>query len=117
MKVSENFTEYDFYCRCGCDKKLNQELLDLMETVRNYWNKPFIVHCTYRCKKHNKKIGGVKNSTHVKAKACDFHIRGIPIKELHEGMLELFTNNVVKNLGLYDWGCHIDIRKFKKRLW
>ena len=110
-KISEHFTKEEFSCKCGCGQCIVEpELVDKLEMIRTVIGKPVIVHCVNRCPEHNADIGGVKNSEHTKGRACDFHIRGMKIPELHEIILKMREDNTINDVGLYDWGVHIGIR-------
>ena len=47
------------------------ELSELLEKIRNIYNKPIVVTSGYRCEKLNKAVGGVKTSQHMKGEAAD----------------------------------------------
>jgi len=124
MKISNHFdTSTDqIKCSCGCGQEIiNEELFDILEDFRHYaGDKPIILHCVNRCKKHNAEIGGAKKSYHIIGSAGDFHIKGISIPELHKMALRYYYE--VKRpigLGLYDWGIHLDTSEKHKheRLW
>ena len=112
MRVSENFTEHEWSCRCGCGQMIiEKELVDVMQIIRDLIGLPVIVHCVNRCPEHNKAVGGVSNSTHLTGQAIDFHIKGIGTNKLHEHIMRFKEENIIRNVGLYDWGCHIDVRE------
>lgn len=119
-KISEHFTTEEFECRDGCGQCIIEpELVEQLEMIRNFFDKPVILypdHCVNRCKEHNEKIGGVKNSQHLKGMAADFHVQGVGMNTLHLDMIKLYNEGKIRNLGLYGWGCHIDIRK-DKHIW
>lgn len=117
MKISDNFYKSEWECQCLCGQCIKDlDLIFLAEKIRAIWNNPMIVHSVNRCRNYNRKIGGVKYSQHIQGKAIDFHISKIPVKELHKKMLELYQNNEIRNLGLYDTFVHVDVRKLK-HLW
>lgn len=65
----------EFKCKCGCGQnKINNKLLDLLDSARDEAKTPFIITSGYRCPEHNKAVNGVKNSSHVKGYAADIAI-------------------------------------------
>ena len=42
------------------------------------------IHSTYRSPAHNASIGGATNSYHMKARAVDFSVQGLPATQLHK---------------------------------
>lgn len=123
MKLSEHFDSKEFRCSCGCGKEdISPKLIVLAEDIRSIWNKPINVHSGCRCKENQKelKLRGLTNtlnSQHCECIAFDFNILGVKNKELHKKMKELYNNGKIKGLGLYDWGCHVDIRKGSQSFW
>jgi len=117
--ISEHFSESEIKCKCGCGQAIIQdELYRVMEIVREYAGGHSInVHCVNRCKKHNKEVGGVNRSQHLRGAAMDFHIPKIDMPDLHDIIIELFDSDVVRNIGLYNSFIHVDIRTGKKRFW
>ena len=110
MRVSAHFTEDEFTCRCGCGQCIVvPELVDTMEMIRNFIDKPVIVHCVNRCPQHNADVGGKENSEHIIGRACDFHVKWMRNKKLHKILLHMFDDDIVNDLGLYNWGVHVGI--------
>ena len=72
------FKKEDFLCRCGkCEMPAEVEgnLMALVENVlepaREKLGLPIIVNSGYRCERHNKAVGGVANSQHLRGEAAD----------------------------------------------
>lgn len=112
--ITDNFSEIEFTCKCGCGTTVvDDELLEMAQAFRDYIGKPMVVHCTVRCESHNRRVKGEPNSFHLPgrgAKAMDFHVRGLPISELHRIARDLWKQKEILSggLGVYDWGLHID---------
>lgn len=77
-RVSENFRFIEFQCKCGgkyssCRGiKLDKKLVDALEKIRtDYYRNGLLIVSAYRCDKHNKAIGGAKQSQHVAGRAAD----------------------------------------------
>lgn len=76
MKLSENLTLSEFV---GGSKTLPTELMHsaielaekIFEPIRAHRGTPIRVNSGYRSPEYNKKIGGAKNSQHMKAEALD----------------------------------------------
>jgi uncharacterized protein YcbK (DUF882 family) len=114
-RISEHFTKAEFTCRCGCGQcKIDYDLVEQLEFIRNMIGLPVIVHCVNRCKEHNKNVGGVNNSQHIKGHAADFHVKGLSIKALHDIVRGNHGRFLKGGMGLYDWGVHIDTGRFRK---
>lgn len=54
-------------------KKMEEELLKRLDFARELANTPFKITSGYRTKEHNRKIGGVPNSSHLKGLAADIY--------------------------------------------
>ena len=78
------FKMKEFECRCGCtsagsarampaEVKANIKALvdNVLDPLREAYGKPINVNSGFRCEKHNKEVGGVPNSQHVKGEAAD----------------------------------------------
>ena len=118
IKISKHFSISEIACHCGCSQAIvNKELIEMAEKLRNLTGLPMIVSSVNRCTKHNSNVGGVSNSLHLSGSAMDFHIKGIPVSKLHEIALAHHTKDGILKygLGIYSWGCHIDVGKF--RIW
>ncbi len=71
------FKEKEFVCRCCGELPpvARENIVALVENVldpaRERFGKPIIVNSGYRCPKHNKEVGGVANSQHLRGEAAD----------------------------------------------
>lgn len=73
------FKKEEFKCKCGCGADdIEEELVRVAERIREHFGKPITVSSGVRCAKHNKKVGGVSNSRHLKGSAMDFSVSGVP---------------------------------------
>ena len=77
------FTRAEFRCPCGrCGGfpvEPEEKLVRLADQVREHFGAPIIVSSGVRCQAHNDELdGSVKNSYHLRGKAMDFCVRGIP---------------------------------------
>ena len=76
--MSEYFKPEEFECHCGCgEKDVNPKLVDLLDRIRKSFDKPITIMSGRRCKAHNTKVGGAKNSQHVLGNAADIQVKGV----------------------------------------
>lgn len=61
---------------------------NILDKARAHFGKPIHVNSGYRCPELNEKIGGVKNSQHLKGEAAD---------------IELGSKTIEENKLLFDW--------------
>lgn len=75
---SKNFRRKEFSCKCGCGfNTVDAELLHVLEDVREKFGSPVVIRSGCRCEKHNRRVGGKKNSMHLSGKAADISVIGI----------------------------------------
>ena len=73
------FKEKEFACKCcGQLPPLAREnvkalVSEVLDPVREQLGMPIVVTSGYRCDKHNKDVGGVRNSQHLRGEAADIH--------------------------------------------
>ena len=73
------FKEKEFACKCcGQLPPLAREnvkalVSEVLDPVREKLGMPIVVNSGYRCEKHNKDVGGVRNSQHLRGEAADIH--------------------------------------------
>lgn len=78
----------EFRCRCGgkyCNgfpAEPDQTLVELVDDIRHKAGRPGIPSSGLRCATWNSIQGGVANSDHMKGKALDFSIEGMPGAQL-----------------------------------
>ena len=93
--IYPNFTKEEFKCQCGgryCDgypDGVDSALVDMLQKIRDKYNKPVILTSGLRCKQHNYNVGGVGNSRHINGKAADFYVSGVSGAELRALCYEL----------------------------
>lgn len=69
---SKYFTEREFTCDgLLCFDKMNKTLIDMLDVARDLSGVPFNITSSYRTEEHNAKIGGAKNSSHLRGNAVD----------------------------------------------
>ena len=75
-----HFSPRELACRCGgryCEREYwhDQEFLDALEALRTRIGRPLIVNSGHRCERWNEKVGGAKQSQHLKL-AVDISLSG-----------------------------------------
>lgn len=76
------FTRAEFRCPCGkCGGfpvEPDENIVRLLDKVREHFGAPAIVSSGVRCQAHNDGLpGSAKNSYHLRGKAVDFCVRGV----------------------------------------
>ena len=77
-----HFSPLEFQCRCGCGagmEKMDPKFLAMLDAAREIAGVPFALSSAYRCPAHNRAVGGVRDSAHVRGYAAD--IRCTPSHE------------------------------------
>ena len=69
--VSKNFSLNELQCPCCDEYEIDQPFVDKLQTVRDGLNLPMHVNSWFRCKRHNKNVGGAENSKHLTGNAVD----------------------------------------------
>jgi uncharacterized protein YcbK (DUF882 family) len=71
--LSKNFKAREFICPCCKEEGIEYDLVLKLQVARDSLppGTAIIINSAYRCGKHNKAVGGVENSAHVKGLAAD----------------------------------------------
>ena len=86
---TKNFKVSEFECKCGCGANdISQTVINMCQKIRENLGLPVRINSGYRCKQHNAKVGGVKNSYHTQGLAADLSCA--------KGALALWT--VIQNM-------------------
>lgn len=119
--MSAHFKDHEFACHCCGVGKPHPELIEQLENLRAaLGNRPITITSGHRCKKWNRKVGGVKYSQHYGGcrrekgitRAADISIKGVPMKRIRIAA-ELYF----KGRGWYRSFTHCDVRKGRKARW
>ena len=121
-KISKNFSLEEFKCKDGSDIP-NSALSNIVELARNLEvlrtaiNKPITITSGYRSPKYNTKIGGVKDSQHLRGTAADIKVSGMTPKEVALVIEGLIESGKMKEggIGVYPTFTHYDHRNRKAR--
>lgn len=105
LKLSENFHLREFECKCtheDCTETLvSMAHVARLEHLRRRLDKPIKINSAYRCKAHNKAVGGTPNSQHRLGTATDLALKFVDAI--------LFTS-IFPGVIIYDTFVHTDSR-------
>lgn len=122
VKLSANFKSTEFDCHgkgCCTETPIDEELVEILQKVREHFDTAVTVNSGYRCPVHNKNVGGAsKTSNHMKGMAADIKIKGVhPVRIARY----LETLNVKGRIGCYTYDekntgfVHVDTGAKKSR--
>lgn len=114
VRLSKNFTVKEFACSDGTDTVfISLALVNLLQKIRDHFDKAVIINSAYRTEAHNKAIGGATYSQHKYGLAADIHINGVTPKEIAAHVETLLPSS--GGIGIYKSFVHIDVRRVKSR--
>jgi Peptidase M15 len=113
--LSAHFSKTEFACHCCGQLKIENELIEALEQLRELAGKEIVVHDGYRCLAHNQQVGGVSDSEHTLGIAADIAIPGLSLQEMFELALQV-TTFLNGGIGVYDSNfLHLDTRGHQAR--
>lgn len=108
--------EFDSPDKTGSGTNMNKTLLSMLDEARAIAGIPFKINSGFRTEKHNKKVGGKKNSSHLNGLAVDIHCND-------NGNRQIILDSL-RDVGFVRIGiaktfihCDIDYSKRQKRTW
>jgi len=112
--VSKDFSRWEFACKdnCGFDV-VDAELLEVLQRIRDRFNRKITLHSGCRCFVHNTKVKGSKHSQHLLGKAADITMENVWPVTLYDYLDQVYPLSY--GIGLYDTFIHIDVRSKKTR--
>lgn len=113
IQVTPNFKLSEFACKCGCNQVIvHAELLSMLQILRTTIKVPIKINSGYRCPTHNKKVGGVSDSYHMKGYAVDI---SIPSGYTVDSIIVCAEKIGFRGLGKYKNFVHLDVRPTNTR--
>ena len=108
------FRTEEFACKCGCGKAdISEELVKRIERARSFAGVPFIITSGCRGKNHNKKVGGVKDSSHLQGLAVD-----ISISNESKSAILMALGKCFNRIGVSNDFVHVDVDMTKpSKMW
>lgn len=114
LKVSEHFRAGEFACTEEDAIFVDEELVKILEQVRQHFGRPVIISSGYRNKAHNLKVGGTADSMHKLGMAADFRVMGTSATKVYDYLNQQYPYTL--GIGIYSNWVHLDTR-FKKSRW
>lgn len=113
INISEDFKVMEFRCKDGADKILIDVdfVTEKLQAIRNHFNAPVTINSAYRTESYNKKVGGAKESYHMKGQAFDITVKGHEPVEVYRYAQSLGINGIIQ----YNGFVHLDSRQ--NRYW
>lgn len=104
----KHFCSNEFKCKCCGEVVVDNKLIDKLEELRvALGDKPIIITSGYRCLKHNKDTGGVKNSQHLYGRAADIKVIGLSPEYIGKQATKVGFSFVK----VYSSWVHVDVRR------
>jgi uncharacterized protein YcbK (DUF882 family) len=124
-KLSPNFNANEFACPDCKVYKVSPTVLEGLQSIRDSAGAIRVAATTldsstnplgsgYRCPTHNTRVGGARNSEHVRGIAADVSSTNMSVAQLY-AICEQFPAFKNGGLGRYRWGVHVDTGA--KRRW
>ena len=73
------FQVKEFACRASDTILIDDELVVLLQCIREHFGKPVHITSGYRTAAHNAAVGGSKSSQHLLGRAADFYVEGVDV--------------------------------------
>lgn len=73
------FQVKEFACRASDTILIDDELVVVLQCIREHFGKPVTITSGYRTASHNAKVGGSRSSQHIQGRAADFWVEGVPV--------------------------------------
>lgn len=112
-KIKPHFKAKEFQCKDKTEGLLvAEDLMDILEKIRNHFNTPVIINSGYRTPSWNSKVKGAPNSYHCKGMAADIVVKGHSSKEVAK-----YADSIMEQGGIirYTNFVHVDVRENRYR--
>lgn len=115
--MTSYFTKDETKCKhCG-KEDMHPVFMEKLNDLREECGFPFIITSAYRCKEHNKNIGGHPKSAHMKGRAVDIACNHAKAQEIIKLARKYGFNGIgIKQYGLGRY-IHLDDYHLTFKLW
>lgn len=113
FNLTKNFNLREFACKCCGSVKIDDELVERLQVLRDRIAKPVIITSGYRCPKHNKEVGGAIDSYHTQGLAVDIVVEDYDLEKL-EAIAEALG---FRGIGVYSSQNFLHLDLGPKRRW
>ena len=101
-----NYSEFDSPDVQGSGQMMDNTLLEMLDEVRDKFDKPIHINSGFRTPAHNEAVGGTENSSHLKGLAVDINCNTSKDKfDLVNCLLDVGFNRI----GIANTFIHADI--------
>ena len=81
-QLSPSFRVREFGCKGSDVVLLDEELVVLLQCIREHFGKPVHITSGYRTPEHNAEVGGSKSSQHLLGRAADIRVAGVSVEDV-----------------------------------
>lgn len=107
--MTKNFNRSEVACKCGCGfDTIDVQVMEFAEAIRDHFRSPVTVNSGCRCETYNARVGGATASQHLRGRALDITVRGVPSYEVRSFAETLIGQR--GGVGGYQTFTHIDSR-------
>ena len=78
-QLSPSFKVREFGCKGSDVILIDEELVVLLQCIREHFGKPVHITSGYRTAAHTAAVGGSKSSQHLLGRAADFYVEGVDV--------------------------------------
>ncbi len=99
----------DFSCPCCGGNQISDKVVSLVKDIEKELGSSITITSGYRCKSHNKKVGGASNSQHLLGNAADITAHLSVRQSLFDLCQKKYQDSKIGGLGVYSTFRHVDI--------
>ena len=81
-QLSPSFRVREFACKGSDVVLIDDELVVLLQCIREHFGKPVHITSGYRTAEHNAAVGGSKSSQHLLGRAADIQVAGVSVEDV-----------------------------------